>query len=544
MHSIKGVPNRRLAIVTYFRNKQGSVPNSAVWLETIVRKMEALMLIPATGLTLEVKLDPDTELRLIEPLGGGAFGDVFKALGTSSGKVFAVKFPKLAFSRGDEIIAFQNEVKAAQEIHHPNVVKVLYTNTEPLSLPPYLVMEFINGGTLKARLDSYRHSGNNVPLEILRKWSKDLIAGITAINSKMLHRDLKPDNILVDGNTLKVGDFGLSKIVGAVTRTHTFKGGQHVLYMAPEGWKLETNHVQIDMYAMGIILFEMASLQYPYNLPSQMHQDAIRDMHLFQTPKSLKQLRPELPIGFCHIVTRLLEKRYHARYSNWEEVEKAFEMAWKPLELDESERSQETLSSLLEQTEILSHIHASKRLEEEMITTMRQEKHKLDIFQQENLVKGIRILVSEFNARSSLGQIRENSGFVFVLPYGNAKNGSSLEVDFFEVDPPLDLKRGKVSFAATLNDSGHPRLNYLLCRQDESDLYGQWIVCEARNHAFVKPDKRRRSPFEPFGFHQHEIRQIEISDHAMHVYTVRFQDNYEEAFLNAISESMNRVWNK
>lgn len=71
----------------------------------------------------------------------------------------------------------------------------------------------------------------------------------------------------MDGDVPKISDFGLSKIVGALTRTITFKGGQHILYMAPEGWRAETNTIQLDMYAVGIVLFEMAALRYPYDMP-------------------------------------------------------------------------------------------------------------------------------------------------------------------------------------------------------------------------------------------------------------------------------------
>ena len=89
-----------------------------------------------------------------------------------------------------------------------------------------------------------------------------------AINAKMLHRDLKPDNILLDGDIPKIGDFGLSKLVGAATRSQTFKGGQQIFYMAPEGWKFDKNEIQIDMYALGIVLYEIAALRYPYMLPA------------------------------------------------------------------------------------------------------------------------------------------------------------------------------------------------------------------------------------------------------------------------------------
>ncbi|MCU1298082.1 MAG: serine/threonine protein kinase [Acidobacteriaceae bacterium] len=69
----------------------------------------------------------------------------------------------------------------------------------------------------------------------------DLAQGARAINSKLIHRDIKPDNILIEGKTLKIGDFGISKFVDESTRLQTFKGGQHIAYMAPEGWLNQAN---------------------------------------------------------------------------------------------------------------------------------------------------------------------------------------------------------------------------------------------------------------------------------------------------------------
>ena len=201
---------------------------------------------PAPGMRLP---GPDNEeLVLEEALGTGAFGIVFKATGTTSGNMFAIKFPHFApFVGQEEMTAFLNEVQAAQEIRHPNVVRVDYVGVDIADIPPFLVMEYLDGGNLALRLEQHRDSDQNINEDLFRSWTYALIEGISAVNEKMLHRDLKPDNILMEGDTLKIGDFGLSKLVDAVTRSRTFKGGQHMLYMAPEGWKLETNRIQIDM---------------------------------------------------------------------------------------------------------------------------------------------------------------------------------------------------------------------------------------------------------------------------------------------------------
>lgn len=500
------------------------------------------MFIPATGVKLEVAgLDPDTQLTLEQPIGRGFFGDVFKARGDASGNLFAVKFPRLAFGGGDEITAFQNELKAAEEIRHPNVVKVLFAETGSTGTPPFLVMEFVAGGTLASQLEKYRSSEEHVPLQLLRTWTDQLLEAISAINSRMLHRDLKPDNILVDEGALKIGDFGLSKVVGAATRSRTFKGAQHMFYMAPEGWKLETNEIQIDMYSMGLILFELASLEYPYELPSR-HSggDALRDMHLFQEPKSLRQLRSDLPVGFYHLVSRLIEKRPQNRYSNWDEAKEALKKAWDSSESGKANDGSSQITSLLEQAEELHQVETSKTLEQAKRAAARREERRLDAYQEDKLMEQLRNLVGEFNDRSSLGQIREQAGPVFVLPYGNEPGVSSIHFEFFEVEPPLNLKRGEVRFAATLLDSGHPRLNYLLCRRDKDDLYGEWIVCEARNRSTVDPNERRSTPFERFGFPSYDIHEIEKSEGRMHVYEVAFNDDPGESFLRVISESMNR----
>jgi len=113
-----------------------------------------------------------------------------------------------------------------------------------------------------------------------------------AINARVLHRDLKPDNILFVGDVLKVADFGLAKLVGAATRTVTFKGGQHVLYMAPEVWDGKRNEIQIDMYAAGLVLFQVSTLQFPLAVPpNAANLDAFRRMHLLQVPEAARSVR-------------------------------------------------------------------------------------------------------------------------------------------------------------------------------------------------------------------------------------------------------------
>ena len=494
------------------------------------------MNIPIPGILITGPVGENT-LRLEEYLNSGAFGDVYRAKETTTGDIYAVKFPRIAgFNNGDEITAFLNEVQAAQEIEHPNVVRVVHVETNSTDLPPYLVMEFVEGGTLKSCLGRLRDSGNLVDIDHLQTWSSGLIDGIAAINAKMLHRDLKPDNILMDDDIPKIGDFGLSKIVGAMTRSKTFKGGQHMLYMAPEGWKQETNEIQIDMYAMGIVLYEIASLQYPYELPSDSgNVRGFMDMHLYQSPKSLQELIPDLPMGFGHLVSRLMQKRPQDRFPNWSEVKDALEKAWELHEFSRSD-SEELVTVLLGRIGEAQESSESQRLEEEKRKAEYEERRRLDLFQESNLIDCIRMAVSDFNKHSNVGKIEESKGqhaVSFSIP---DPRGISVRLHFFWIDPPIKIRRGRVRFTASLSTSRGFGLNYLLCRKDDSDLYGQWVACRVKRNPISMIGER--GP-EPFGFDDPEkMREIEMADRAVNIYVVDFNDDIKKEFLQILSYSV------
>ncbi len=194
--------------------------------------------------------------KLVDYLGHGAFGDVYRGTNTSSGVVVAVKLlPINELSNPDSKIALLNEIKLAQQISHPNVVRVLHVNDDTsTSTGPYLMMEYVPGGTLASLFRTQSAAKTVVPLARAREMMMDIAQGTRAINEKLIHRDIKPDNVLLDGTRLKISDFGISKVVDERTRTHTFKGGQHVRYMAPEGWEGDTNTLKLDVYSGGLVL--------------------------------------------------------------------------------------------------------------------------------------------------------------------------------------------------------------------------------------------------------------------------------------------------
>jgi eukaryotic-like serine/threonine-protein kinase len=199
-------------------------------------------------------------------LGRGAFGEVFRATGESTGNVVAVKLLS-ASQLSDDISrrALFNEMKAALQIDHPNVVRVLHVDEGTNSdLGPYAVLEYVSGGTLARFLRVQKESNAQIPISRAIEMMIEIAQGVRAVNQKLIHRDIKPDNILVEGKALKIGDFGISKFVDESTRLHTFKGGQHIAYMAPEGWAAEKNTFKLDVYAVGLVFFEILTLAHPF----------------------------------------------------------------------------------------------------------------------------------------------------------------------------------------------------------------------------------------------------------------------------------------
>lgn len=504
------------------------------------------MNLPVPGLLIPGPGGADT-VRLVHLLGGGAFGMVFLAQDTRDSTQYAVKFPQCVFfGGGPELAAFFNEVEAAKQVRHPNVVRVLHTEPHLPDKPPYLIMEYLSDGTLKARIDAASKANTPLAPSLIRIWADCLVNGMEAINAKMLHRDLKPDNIMMNGDTPKIADFGLSKLVGAATRSVTFKGRQHMLYMAPEGWKLDKNEIQIDMYALGIVLYEIAALKFPYKVPTDTNQ--LRDMHLFQTATPLGNLRPDLPAAFCHSITKLMEKRPQDRFPNWAEVRGMIDRAFGPTGATTAAAS--AVSSLVGTIGVLHDIHSKQLLEAQEREKERKEYNRLNEFQATKLMEELKSTVESFNRATPLAQItivpgmqmsvngrvvHDGIGCDFELPYGGY-----LSVNFFKPDQDLKLKCGAIRYVALVKDQDGAGLNFLLCQSDASDLYGHWVPVNGRIFGLVDPYKVIPRT-QPFGFDQNGMKDLKLADHAMHIYVLNWLTvSVGDAFLQVAECAMQR----
>ena len=468
-------------------------------------------------------------LRLIDVLGSGAFGIVFEAVASDGSSRFAVKFLQAGLlATPAEQQALFNEVLASAQVEHPHVLKVLHFGQDP-SLPPYVVTEFADGGTLLRRIEEARTAKAPFPLHVVHAWSIDIVTAMEAVNARVLHRDLKPDNILFVGEVLKVADFGLAKLVGAATRTVTFKGGQHVLYMAPEGWEGRRNEIQLDMYSVGIVLFEVATLQYPYNLPTANDLDLFRRMHLLQAPKSARSLRPDLPRRFDEVLARLLEKRPENRYQSWTAIADAINAAFNPGGATISE----PVSPLLDQAARRHREATERRLREEAESLKAAEEAAVDQMQEQEVVEKVRNSIDRFNESTEgpKASLTKTTGhWTIQFPYAREAT-----LSFFPARPALKIPPFEVRHLAKLADADGCGFNLLL-RRRPGEIHGEWVVCRVRTNPLTN---QVHPKCQYFGLSPGEAEHIERGIRAVHIIIPEISADVDaqlESFLRSLYE--------
>jgi eukaryotic-like serine/threonine-protein kinase len=267
---------------------------------------------------------PDGLAVTIESLiGRGGFGQVF--LGRlPDGTGVAIKTVLTATLDDSELRSLQNEAAHAIGIEHDNVVQVLHVDPgTSTGLPPYLVMEFVEGGNLRALMAAHKQVGSRFGVDELRAIYKQIGRGMAAVNAKVVHRDLKPENVLVDAasGTLKIADFGLAKLADAVTRSESFKGWGTRPYQAPEAFEHGPNTIAMDMYSAGVMFFELATLEWPLQPKSGDNSPlAWRNAHLLSPPKDIRQSRSDLPVDLQQMIILMLQKDPARRPASWSDV--------------------------------------------------------------------------------------------------------------------------------------------------------------------------------------------------------------------------------
>lgn len=248
-------------------------------------------------------------------IGAGGMGIVYKATDTRTGQPVAVKMLKeeLLTSNPEMIERFRREVDALRRIDHPNVIKLIGTTRHEDKY--YIIMEYVPGGSLRDLLDRR----GVLPVEEALQIALDLCDALTrAHRLQIIHRDLKPDNVLLGENDVpKLTDFGVARVGD---RTRLTQSGMTVgtgAYLSPEsckGWELDQRD---DIWAFGVMLYELLTGKRPFMGDSLA---AIITAILMQPMPDIQQLRPELPSALVNLIGRMLEKDRDLRINSIRQV--------------------------------------------------------------------------------------------------------------------------------------------------------------------------------------------------------------------------------
>ncbi len=246
-------------------------------------------------------------------IGRGGFGEVYFAV-SDGGKEVALK---LLRGGGNNDIELRGAAQCLN-LKHPNLVALYDLKTDAQG-DPWVVMEYVSGEPLSTVLN--RHP-NGLPAELCQQWFLALAKAVACLHDHgIVHRDLKPGNIFLENGTVKVGDYGLSKFISGSQRTAQTQSVGTVHYMAPE---ISTGNYgkQIDVYAAGIILYEMLTGRVPFDGESA---GEILMKHLTSPPDLTK-----VPADYLPVVAKALSKNPAHRYASMAEMARAVEVVGTP----------------------------------------------------------------------------------------------------------------------------------------------------------------------------------------------------------------------
>lgn len=254
--------------------------------------------------------------RILERIGAGGMGDVYKAHDETLDRPVAIKVLPAELARQEEFVSrFRAEATAAARLAHPNIVPIYFIGQDGEF--HFFAMQFVEGESLAERLRRLLR----LPVDDAVRIVRDCLHGLDAAHRQgMIHRDIKPGNILIDGRTQRamLADFGLVHRMGESTRlTATGMVLGTVDYIAPEQARGQPVDGRSDLYSLGVLLYQLLSGRLPFEADTP---TAMLFQHAYEQPLPLDQAAPDVPASLAAMTARLMAKKPEDRYQQCRDV--------------------------------------------------------------------------------------------------------------------------------------------------------------------------------------------------------------------------------
>jgi serine/threonine protein kinase/Flp pilus assembly protein TadD len=260
--------------------------------------------------------------KILDKLGEGGMGVVYKAQDTRLDRLVAIKFlPHHLSSSQENKERFVQEARAAAALNHPNILNVFDIADQDGKM--FFVMEYVEGKTLKSHISSLK-AGNGVPVRQSIDWAIQIAHGLKAAHGKsIVHRDIKPENIMLTKDGLpKIMDFGIAKLKSGTGLTRTGTSLGTLAYMSPEQAQGTAADQRSDLWSLGVVLFEMLTSDLPFKAE---HEAALLYLIVNEKPPVPSALDRKIPQQVDVVVKKMLEKDPELRYQSADELIRTLE---------------------------------------------------------------------------------------------------------------------------------------------------------------------------------------------------------------------------